>query len=94
MGFLFMRENHPGTIKIMSRMLRIEDASAAKLYDASRPTMTADGAVTGDTEKKMTGFVLKTVGAKEALPADKLYDFALVKKAPLALQGKGWQPGS
>lgn len=56
--------------------------------------MTADGTVTGDTEKKMTGFDLKTVGAKEVSPADTLYDFALVKKAHLALQAKGWHPGS
>lgn len=54
-------------------------------------TMTADGTVTGATEKKMAGFVVKTVGAKEASPADTLYDFTLVKKAHLALQAKGWQ---
>ena len=56
--------------------------------------MTPGGTVTSDTEKKMTGVVLKTVGAKEASPADTLYDFALVKKAHLAFQAKGWQPAS
>ena len=53
----------------------------------------ADGTVTGDTEKKMTGFILKIAGVKDAPPADKLYDFSLVRKAHLALQAKGWQPG-
>jgi NitT/TauT family transport system substrate-binding protein len=94
MGFLYMRDNRAGTLKVMSRMLRIDEPTAAKVYDASRPTMTADGTVSGDVEKKMTGFVLKTAGAKEAPPPDKLYDFALVKKSHAALQAKGWHPGS
>jgi NitT/TauT family transport system substrate-binding protein len=93
MGFLFMRDNRPGTLRVMSRMLRIDEATAAKLYDSSRPTMTNDGTVSGDAEKKMTGMVLKIAGVKDAPPADKLYDFSLAKKAHLALQARGWQPG-
>jgi len=73
--------------------LRIDEATAAKLYDSSRPMLTADGTVSGEVERKMTGFVLKTAGAKEPPPpSEKLYDFALVKKAHLALQARGWQP--
>jgi len=90
MGFLYMRDNRPGTLKVMARMLRIDDPTAAKLYDSSRPTLTHDGTVTGDSEKKMTGMVLKIAGVKEAPPMDKLYDFSLVKKAHAALQAKGW----
>lgn len=92
MGFLFMRDNRPGTLKVMSKALRIDEATAAKLYDSSRPTLTKDGTVTGETEKKMTAMVLKIAGVKEAPPADRLYDFSLVKKAHAALQAKRWQP--
>jgi len=92
MGFLFMRDNRPGTLKVMSRMLRIDEATAAKLYDSSRPTLTNDGTVSGEAQKKMTGMVLKIAGVKEAPSSDKLYDFSLVKKAHAALQTKGWRP--
>jgi NitT/TauT family transport system substrate-binding protein len=92
MGFLFMRDNRAGTLKVMAKTLRIDEATAAKLYDSSRPTLTSDGTVTGETEKRMTAMVLKIAGAKEAPPTDKLYDFSLVKKAHAALQAKGWQP--
>ena len=92
MGFLFMRDNRAGTLKVMAKTLRIDDAIAAKLYDSSRPTLTSDGTVTGATEKKMTAMVLKIAGVKEAPPADRLYDFSLVKKAHAALQAKGWRP--
>jgi hypothetical protein len=40
----------------------------------------------------MTAMVLKIAGAKEPTAADKLYDFALVKRAHVALQAKGWRP--
>ena len=92
MGFLYMRDNRPGTLKVMSKMLRIDDATAAKLYDSSRPTLTKDGTVSGEGEKKMTAMVLKIAGVKDAPPADKLYDFSLVRKAHAALQAKGWHP--
>ncbi|HEX2928168.1 MAG TPA: ABC transporter substrate-binding protein, partial [Candidatus Binatia bacterium] len=92
MGFLLMRDNRPGTLKVMSRMLRIDEPTAAKLYDSSRPTLTNDGTVTGETEKKMTGMVLKIAGIKDAPPAERLYDFTFVKKAHAALQAKGWHP--
>ena len=94
MGFLFMRDNRAGTLKVMSRMLRIDEPTAAKLYDSSRPTLTSDGTVTGEAEKKMTGMVLKIAGGKEMPPAEKLYDFSFVRKAHAALQAKGWRPAS
>jgi NitT/TauT family transport system substrate-binding protein len=94
MGFIFARDRRAGAIRVMSRSLKVDEATAAKIYDGSRPTMTADGAVSDEAQKKMTAFILKLAGMKEAPPADKLYDFSLVKKAHLALQAKGWQPGS
>ena len=92
MGFLFMRDNRAGTIKVMSKALRLDEGTAIKLYDSSRPTLTSDGTVTGETEKKMTSMVAKIAGAKETPASERLYDFALVKKAHAALQAKGWQP--
>ena len=92
MGFLYMRDNRAGTIKVMSRMLKIDESTAAKLYDSSRPTLTHDGTVSGDAEKKMTAMALKIAAVNEAPPTDKLYDFSLVKKAQLTLQARGWRP--
>jgi NitT/TauT family transport system substrate-binding protein len=92
MGFTYMRDNRSGTLKVMAKMLRIDDATAAKLYDSSRPTLTVDGTVSGEAEKKMTAMVLKIAGVKQAPPVDKLYDFSLVRKAHVALQAKGWHP--
>jgi NitT/TauT family transport system substrate-binding protein len=92
MGFLYMRDNRPGTLQVMARSLKIDQATAAKLYDSSRPTLTSDGTVSGDGEKKMTAMVVKIAGAKEAPRAERLYDFSMVRKAHAALQAKGWRP--
>lgn len=92
MGFLYMRDNRAGTLKVMSKTLRIDEPTAAKLYDSSRPTLTVDGTVTGETEKKMTAMVVKIAGAKETPSADRLYDFSFARKAHAALQAKNWRP--
>ncbi|MGH7927903.1 MAG: hypothetical protein ACREQV_08930, partial [Candidatus Binatia bacterium] len=92
MGFLFMRDNRPGTLRVMARMLRIDEPTAAKLYDSSRPTMTRDGSLSGEAEKKMTAMVVKIAGVKDPPTGDNLFDFSFVKKAHVALQAKSWQP--
>jgi len=79
---------------LTTRTLRIDEPTAAKLYDSSRPTLTSDGTVTGETEKKMTAMVLKIAGVKETPLTDKLYDFSFVRRAHAALQAKGWRPAS
>ena len=92
MGFLYMRDNRAGTLRVMARALKLDEATAVKLYDSSRPTLTHDGTISGDAEKRMTAMVLKIAGAKEAPPAGKLYDFSLVRKAHASLHAKDWRP--
>ncbi|MGZ8485405.1 MAG: ABC transporter substrate-binding protein [Candidatus Binatia bacterium] len=94
MGFLYSRDNRGGAIKVLSKSLKIDDGIAAKIYDSSRPTMTADGTSSEEAQKKMAAFVAKTAGLKEIPPMEKVFDFSFVRKANAALQVKGWQPGS
>ncbi len=94
MGFIHSRDNRAGAIRVLSKTLRIDEAIAAKVYDSSRPTMTADGTLSDDAQKKMAAFVARTAGLKEIPPMDKAFDFSFVRKANAALQAKGWQPGS
>src|SRR5262245_21156445 len=94
MGFILTRDNRPAAIKILSRNLKIEEPTAARIYDSARPTMTADGALSEEAQKKVLSFVMKQVGVKEAPPYEKLFDFSVIKKANATLQAKGWHPGS
>jgi NitT/TauT family transport system substrate-binding protein len=94
MGFLLARENRSAAIKVLSRNLKIEETTAARIYDSARPTMTTDGALSDEAQKKVVSFVMKQAGAKEAPPYDKLFDFSIIRKASATLQARGWQPGS
>ena len=94
MGFIHSRDNRTGAIRVLTKSLKIDEQIAAKVYDSSRPTMTADGALSDDSQKKMAAFVAKTSGLKDAAPAEKGFEFSFVRKAHAALHGKGWQPGS
>jgi NitT/TauT family transport system substrate-binding protein len=94
MGFLLARDNRAAAIKVLSRNLKIEEPTAARIYDSARPTMTTDGALSDEAQKKVVSFVMKQAGAKEAPPYDKLFDFSIIRKASATLQARGWQPGS
>jgi NitT/TauT family transport system substrate-binding protein len=94
MGFILTRDNRPAAIKVLSRNLKIEEPTATRMYDSARPTMTADGALSEDAQKKVVLFVMKQAGAKEAPPYEKLFDFSVIKKANATLQARGWHPGS
>jgi len=92
MGFIHSRDNRAGAIRVLSKTLRIDETIAAKVYDSSRPTMTADGTLSDDAQKKMAAFVAKSAGLKEIIAADKAFDFSFVRKANAVLHTKGWQP--
>ena len=94
MGFLLTRDNRSAATKVLSRSLKIEEPTAARIYDSARPTMTIDGALSDEAQKKVVSFVMKQAGAKEAPPYEKLFDFSIIRKASATLQARGWHPGS
>ena len=92
MGFIHSRDNRAGAIRVLSKTLRIDEPVAVKVYDSSRPTMTADGTLSDDAQKKMAAFVAKSSGLKDIIAADRAFDFSFVRKANAALHARGWQP--
>ena len=94
MGFLSARDHRGEAIKVLVRNLRIDEPMAANIYDSSRPTMTSDGALTAETQKKMIAFFSKIEGAKDISSADKVFDFSSLRKAHATLQTRGWKPAS
>jgi NitT/TauT family transport system substrate-binding protein len=94
MGFIHSRDNRPGAIKVLTKSLKIDEQIAARVYDSSRPTMSADGTLAEDAQKKLAAFLAKTSGIKDVVSSDRLFEFAILRKAQAALQAKGWQPNS
>lgn len=94
MGFLFARANRMEAIKVLVRNLKIDEPMAATIYDSSRLTMTNDGALSEDEQKKMIAFFNKIAGVKDTSGAEKVFDFSFLRKAYETLQAKGWKPAS
>jgi len=94
MGFLATRDSRANAIRVMAKGMRVEDSVAAKIYDSARPTMTADGGLSDDAQKKMIAFVAKLAEMKETPAQEKFFDFSYIRKAHAALKSRGWKPAS
>src|ERR1041384_7271862 len=51
-GLLYLRDNRAGSVAIHSRLLKVDAATANRLYDLARPGTTGDGTVSEEGQKK------------------------------------------
>jgi len=91
-GLLYIRQNRAGTIPILARLMKIEEDVAAKIYDLVLPGLTPDGTLNPELQKKVLEFVFKVQGIKEPAMAEKIYDFAPVRKIRADLEARKWKP--
>jgi len=92
-GFRYARDNRLGTLPILASYLKIGKELAAKIYDAVRPAMTADGSVSEELQRKALEHVLKRMGAKESPSMERIFNYALARRIRAELDAKGWRPG-
>ena len=91
-GLLHIRQNRASTIPILARLMKIQNDMAAKIYDLVLPGLTADGTITPEFQKNVLEFMFKVQGIKEPAVAEKVYDFAPVRKIRADLEAKNWKP--
>lgn len=91
-GLRYAVERRAGVIAILMRNLKIKEELAARGYDAARPALTVDGSFSDDSQRKAVEMVVKSSGAKEGLPPERFFNFALSKRVSTELQSKGWKP--
>jgi ABC-type nitrate/sulfonate/bicarbonate transport system substrate-binding protein len=91
-GFIHFRDQSPQTIAILTRFLRIKEDAAAKVYDLMRPSLTQDGVVSEEIQRKSLEHVIERAGLKESPRLDKIFDYSLAVKVRNELRAKGWKP--
>ncbi len=91
-GLFHIRQNRASTIPILARLMKIQNDMAAKIYDLVLPGLTADGTITPEFQKNVLEFMFKVQGIKEPAVAEKVYDFAPVRKIRAELEAKNWKP--
>jgi NitT/TauT family transport system substrate-binding protein len=91
-GLLYSRANRSGTIAVLARNLKVDQKTAAKIYDIGKPAMTIDGSVNELAQRKALEFVARVQGLKDTGAVDKFFDFSLARKVSEQLQAQGWKP--
>ena len=91
-GFIHFRDLRSQTIGILIRFLRVKEDAAAKIYELMRPSLTQDGIVSEEIQRKSLDHVIDRVGLKEPPRLDKIFDYSMAVKVRNELRAKGWKP--
>ena len=87
-GFFDARDDRAGVIPSLARGMRAKKRLAERSYDAARPVMTKNFALTKELARKHLKFVLKVQGLKQSPPVEKFYDFSMVQELLAELKGR------
>ena len=91
-GFVHFRDLRSQTIGILIRFLRVKEDAAAKIYELMRPSLTQDGIVSEEIQRKSLEHVIDRVGLREPPRLDKIFDYSMAVKVRNELRAKGWRP--
>jgi ABC-type nitrate/sulfonate/bicarbonate transport system substrate-binding protein len=91
-GFIHFRDLRAQTITILARFLRTKDESAARIYDLMRPSLTQDGIVNEEIQRKSLEHIVDRAGLKEAPRLERIFDYSVAMKVRNGLRAQGWKP--
>jgi NitT/TauT family transport system substrate-binding protein len=91
-ALLYFRENAAGTSKVLSRVLRVKEPFAARLYDEVRLSTTEDGTASEEEQRSSLTYLLDRAALKQPPPLERVYDFSFARKAMKDLKSSGWRP--
>jgi NitT/TauT family transport system substrate-binding protein len=91
-GLIHFRDRRSQTIPILAQFLRTKEDAAARFYDLMRPSLTQDGTVSEELQRKSLEHVVGRAGLKEAPRLEKIFDYSVAVNVRQELQAKGWNP--
>ena len=91
-GFIHFRDLRSQTIAILARFLRTKEETAARIYDLMRPSLTQDGIVSEEVQRKSLEHIVDRAGLKDAPRLEKIFDYSVAGKVRNELRAKGWKP--
>lgn len=91
-GFIHFRDQRARTIEILARFLRTKEDAVTKIYDLMRPSLTQDGIVSEEIQRKSLEHVVDRAGLKEPPRLDRIFDYSVAAKVRQELRAQGWKP--
>ena len=91
-GFIHFRDLRAQSIANLARFLRTKEESVARIYDLMRPSLTQEGIVNEEIQRKSLEHVVDRAGLKEPPRLERIFDYSLAVKVRNELRAKGWRP--
>ena len=91
-GFMHFRDLRAQSIANLARFLRTKEESVARIYDLMRPSLTQEGIVNEEIQRKSLEHVVDRAGLKEPPRLERIFDYSLAVKVRNELRAKGWRP--
>jgi len=77
---------------VLARNLKVDDKTAAKIYDLGKSALTSDGTVSEAAQKKALDFIARVQAVKEPGALEKFFDFSLAHRVTEQLHVQSWKP--
>jgi ABC-type nitrate/sulfonate/bicarbonate transport system substrate-binding protein len=87
-----LRQDRVTSVAAIIKFTGLERNLAARMYDDLIATFTSNGTVDAETQRNDLAIVGQVVGAKEAIPVGRAYDFSFAAEADRQLDQAGWRP--
>jgi NitT/TauT family transport system substrate-binding protein len=91
-ALLYIQANRLETIGFLSRILKIKQDIASRVYDEIRPGLTQDGTVNEAQQKKSLAPFLGITGSKDTPLPQRPFDFSITRKVVVELKAEKWRP--
>jgi ABC-type nitrate/sulfonate/bicarbonate transport system substrate-binding protein len=90
-GILYYSSNRSGTVPILARNVKAQEALAMKVYDLVKPALTPEGILTGELQKRVMAPLLDRINRRD-VAASRFFDFGLARKLNSEIKAEGWKP--
>jgi NitT/TauT family transport system substrate-binding protein len=91
-ALLYLQANRPQAIGALTRVLKIKQDIATRIYDEIRPGVTQDGTVNEEQQRKSLAPFLGRTGAKDLPQLQRIFDFSITRKVLAELKAERWHP--
>ncbi|HXV81266.1 MAG TPA: ABC transporter substrate-binding protein [Candidatus Binatia bacterium] len=90
-GFIYARSNRAETSAILTRKLKVNEKTAAKIYEIGKSAYTADGTVNEPLQRRAIEFIANVQGIKDTATIERFFDFSLARKIFGELHAQNWR---
>ena len=78
-GFYWFKSNQKEMVNTIMRLLKISEPEADDIYKSSVGVLFKDGMISRDVQERMISFQRKALKIEKDVPADQVYDFAMIR---------------